>query len=287
MKSNDIVTKPFIKWAGGKFKLAKQFIEHLPRTFNPHKNKFIEPMVGSGGFFFRLSPNNAYLSDINKNLITTYQMVQNDVERLILKLEEYKKLHIDEDFFKEQKKLYNELSKKGKNNLEIAALFIYLNKTCFNGLYRENKSGEFNVPVGRKSNGELLPMSVDMDNLRKVNKLLQNVEIACHSYEQCLEEINQGDFVYIDPPYIPIDKVSFTQYSKNDFGLEDHIKLSNFLEKISEKRAFFMLSNSDTENTRKLYHRDAWRIEKFDVSRSIASKAKNRVKAKEVIITNY
>jgi DNA adenine methylase len=287
MESKSVSIKPFIKWAGGKYKLAEQLLEHLPKSFNHNKNKLIEPMVGSGGFFFRLSPKRAYLSDINKNLITTYEVVKNNVEDLTMKLESYKKLHLNEEYYKEQRNLFNELIKEDKNKLEIAALFIYLNKTCFNGLYRENSKGEFNVPVGRNSNGDLLPMSVDISNLFNVSKLLKDVDLCCHSYEKCLGQIKRGDFVYIDPPYIPVDVASFTQYSKSNFGLTEHIELSSFLEQISEKGAFFMLSNSDTEDTREIYNNKTWKIAKYSVSRSIASNAKNRGKAKEVVITNF
>ena len=154
-------------------------------------------------------------------------------------------------------------------------------------MYRENKKGEFNVPVGRKSNGDLLPMSVDFDNLRNVHKTLQNVELACHSYEKCIDGINEGDFVYIDPPYIPLDTTSFTQYSKDDFGEKNHYQLENFCSAINERGGHFMLSNSDTELTREIYLKDGRYSYEFDVQRSIASMAKNRKKAQELIITNY
>jgi DNA adenine methylase len=287
MKDSKLTAKPFVKWAGGKYRFADKLIPLISKKFNPLKNTYIEPMAGSGGFFFKYAPKYAYLSDINQNLITTYKTVRNDVHGLIMQLEHYKGLHVDEEYFYEQRKLLNQLIKKGGNELKIASLFIYLNKTCFNGLYRENSNGEFNVPVGKNSKGELLPMAYDKDNLLTLSKLLQSVEISCHGYENAIDKVNEGDFVYIDPPYIPIDHLSFTQYSKGNFGKKEHKELSNFCDSIDSKGAYFMLSNSDTEDTRDIYLKEGRFSKEFRVSRSIASKAKNRVKAKELIITNY
>tara|TARA_B100000686_G_C16581117_1_gene858177 strand:+ start:21 stop:881 length:861 start_codon:yes stop_codon:yes gene_type:complete len=281
-----IAAKPFIKWAGGKYRLAESLIKFIPTNFDLNNNTYVEPMVGSGGFFFKYEPKNAYLSDINKNLITTYDVIKNDVGSLIDSLKKYKKLH-NKTYFKKQRTLFNKLTKERENDLEIASLFIYLNKTCFNGLYRENSKGEFNVPIGRDSNGNLLPMSFDIDNLKNVHKLLQNIELACHGYEDSIDKIKEGDFVYIDPPYIPIDLKSFTKYSKDDFDKKEHKKLSDFCDSINNKGAYFMLSNSDTKDTRDIYLKEGRFSKKFSVSRSIASKGKNRVKAKEIIVTNY
>ena len=287
MVNNKHTTKPFVKWAGGKYKLADQLIPLISKKFDPLKNTYIEPMAGSGGFFFKYAPKNAYLSDINESLITTYNVIKNDVYNLIPYLIEYKKLHDNEKYFKKQKNLFNKLKKEGINKLEIASLFIYLNKTCFNGLYRENSKGEFNVPIGKNSKGELLPMNYNEDNIVAVSKVLQSVEIACHGYEKSIEKVKEGDFVYLDPPYIPLDHSSFTKYSKDDFGKKEHEQLSDFCDSINSKGAYFMLSNSDTEDTREIYLKKGRFSKGFNVSRSIASKAKNRVKAKELIITNY
>ena len=205
--------KPFIKWAGGKYRLANKLILFLPAEFNPSKNTYIEPMAGSGGFFFNYAPKQAYLSDINQNLITTYNIIKNDVNTLILSLKEHEKLH-EKEYFYDQRKKFNELIINGGIDIEIASLFIYLNRTCFNGLYRENSKGEFNVPIGSYKN----PTICNEENLFSVHKTLQPVEINCHGYEQSIKHIKENDFVYIDPPYLPIDATSFTKYSKNDFG---------------------------------------------------------------------
>jgi DNA adenine methylase len=274
--------KPFIKWAGGKYRLANKLILFLPAEFNPSKNTYIEPMAGSGGFFFNYAPKQAYLSDINQNLITTYNIIKNDVNTLILSLKEHQELH-NKEYFYDQRKKFNELIINGGTDTEIASLFIYLNRTCFNGLYRENSKGEFNVPIGSYKN----PTICNEENLLSVSKILQSIEIHCHGYEESISNIGQGDFVYIDPPYIPIDPSSFTKYSKNDFGEKQHVELSDFCDTIDKKGAFYMLSNSDTELTDKIYLQEGRFKENFLVSRTIASKAKNRNKAKEVVITNY
>ena len=287
MKDSKLTAKPFVKWAGGKYRLADKLIPLISKKFNPLKNTYIEPMAGSGGFFFKYAPKYAYLSDINQNLITTYKTVRNDVHDLIMQLEHHRELHVDEEYFYQQRKLFNQLIKKGGSELKIASLFIYLNKTCFNGLYRENSKGEFNVPVGKNSKGQLLPMAYDKDNLLALSELLKSVDIACHGYQNAIDKVKKGDFVYIDPPYIPLDHISFTQYSKGDFGIKEHKELSTFCDYIDSKEAYFMLSNSDTKDTRDIYLKEGCFSKEFVVSRSIASKAKNRTKAKELIITNY
>lgn len=276
------MSKPFVKWAGGKFRLAEQLIPFIPKSFDSSINKYIEPMVGSGGFFFKYAPNNAYLSDINNNLVITYNIIKNDVKSLIKLLKKHKKLH-SKDYFYNSRDRFNSLIKIDNVDLEVASLFIYLNRTCFNGLYRENSKGEFNVPIGSYKN----PLICDEENLKLVSKVLENVEVCCHGFDDSLKNIKTGDFVYLDPPYIPIDTSSFTKYSKNDFGLKHHEDLSSFCDKINEKGAFFMLSNSDTEFTNDIYLKEGRFVERFLVNRSIASKASNRKKAKEVIITNY
>ena len=287
--------KPFVKWAGGKYKLANDLKKLIHKKFDIKKNTYFEPMVGSGGFYFNLAPHNAYLSDINQNLITTYNSIKTDVNALIKKLEEHQKDH-NKDYFYEMRDKYNEI--KDVNTVDVASLFIYLNRTCFNGLYRENSNGKFNVPIGSYKN----PTICDSQNLLKVHKNLQNVNIGCHGYEQIIKYIKKGDFIYIDPPYIPLDPTSFTKYSKDDFGIEDHNSLSNFCDELDKLGAYYMLSNSDTELTEKIYFKinekngqflifedehDNRFSDKFLVSRTIASKAEKREKAKEVVITNY
>ncbi len=276
------MTKPFVKWAGGKYRLADRLIPLLPKRFNPLKNTYIEPMAGSGGFFFKYAPKHAYLSDINKNLITTYNIIKNDVNTLILRLKEHQELHSKEYFYNQRKK-FNKLIANTESGIEIASLFIYLNRTCFNGLYRENSKGEFNVPIGSYKN----PTICNEENLLSVNRILQTAEIHCHGYEESIKNVRENDFVYIDPPYLPVDATSFTKYSKNDFGEEHHKNLSNFCDSINDLGAYYMLSNADTDLTKKIYMNKRRYSTQFLVGRTIASKANNRVDAKEIIITNY
>ena len=286
MKKDNLKAKPFVKWAGGKYRLADELIPNIYKGFNSSSNTYFEPMVGSGGFFFKLSPNSAYLSDINTNLVNTYNVIKNELEVLLVSLdalkERFEGLHEDEkkDFYYNLREMFN--NKTDLNSSQKATFFIFLNKLCFNGLYRENSHGHFNVPIGTARF-----FNYDEENIRKVNKVLQNVEIGCHGYEDIISIIKKGDFVYLDPPYIPLDSISFTQYSKDDFGKDNHLKLSDFCNKIDQAGAYFMLSNSDTEDTRKIYSQDGRYFKNFMVNRSIASKAKNRVKAKEIIVTNY
>jgi len=270
--------KPFIKWAGGKYRLANKLILYLPAEFNSSENTYIEPMVGSGGFFFKYAPKQAYLSDINQNLINTYDIIKNDVESLITRLEVHQFKHSD-TYFYEMRDEFNKLIKEKGDSLDLAALFIYLNRTCFNGLYRENSNGEFNVPIGSYKN----PLICDEDNLRSAYKVLQDITIECHGYEHIKPE--KGDFVYLDPPYIPLDKTSFTKYSSDDFAEKDHRNLVDFCSKLNDDGIFFMISNSSTPLTKEIYGQ--FTLKEIQVMRTIAGSHSKRGMAKELIITNY
>jgi DNA adenine methylase len=267
--------KPFVKWAGGKYRIADQLNSFKPKVFN----RYFEPMVGSGGLFFSNPAKKAYLSDINSKLINTYKVIKNQatLEELIHELHLIKSITHSKDSYKQ---IRDEFNKDDVNYINSAVYFIYLNKMCFNGLYRENSKGHFNVPMGDKRT-----FSVDEDNLRSVSKVLQDIDIEYHNYEDIKPK--KGDFVYFDPPYIPLDKISFTKYSKNDFNRDEHIKLSEFCSELTESGVYFMLSNSDTVESRDIYSSKERYIKSFLVQRNIASKAKNRKKVKELIITNY
>ena len=273
------MSKPFVKWAGGKYALASTLKEYLPSDFD--NLRYFEPMVGGGGMFFRLNLSSAYLSDINEKLINTYQCIKEDVNSVIHHLKSYEKHHHDNDeYYYAQREKFNENS---SDKFEMASLFIYLNKTCFNGLYRENSKGEFNVPKGRTSSGTVT--ICDEDNLVSCSKLFENIEFECHSYEDILPNIDSNSFVYLDPPYLPLNKVSFTKYTKDDFTEQMHFDLKHFCDKLSEEGARFMMSNSDTEKTREIYSR--YDMKEILVNRSVGSSSKSRKKAAELIITNY
>ena len=272
------MSKPFIKWAGGKYRLADKLIQYLPSKFDSSRNTYIEPMVGSGGFFFKHAPKQAYLSDINENLINTYNVIKNDVQYLIMKLEVHASKH-DANYFYKMRDKFNKLVKEKGDPVDIAALFIYLNRTCFNGLYRENSNGEFNVPIGDYKN----PLVADIGNLGSVHYLLQDITIKCHGYEHI--KPNEGDFVYFDPPYIPLDKTSFTKYSSDDFVEKDHRKLADFCSKLDDDGVFFMISNSSTKLTKEIYSQ--FTLKEIQVMRTIAGSHSKRGMANELIITNY
>ena len=273
------MSKPFIKWAGGKFKLAAQLSNYLPENFS--NLQYFEPMIGGGGMFFHLKPDSAYLSDINPKLINTYNCIKKDVFSIIDFLKDFENQHYtNEEFYNMQRKRFNfeQLSK-----IEMAALFIYLNKTCFNGLYRENSKGEFNVPKGRASSGKAT--ICDKENLISCSKLFENINFGCHSYESIFSNLNSSSFVYFDPPYIPLKQDSFTKYAKDDFSVQMHYDLKDFCNKLDNLGVKFMLSNSDTSKTREIY--GAFQMNEILVNRSVGSTSKTRKKAAELIITNY
>lgn len=275
--------KPFVKWVGGKRQLLKQFRLmdlYPPDHFDPTKNSYFEPFVGGGAVFFDLLPEKAYLSDLNSELVTTYNVIKNDVDSLILKLKKYK---YDKDFF---------LTIRAQNitklsALEIAARFIYLNRTCFNGMYRVNKSGQFNVPFGKYTN----PQICDEDNLLKVSEALKNVEIAHQDYKAVLKKAKKGDFIYFDPPYHPVSKTaSFTSYTNESFLDKEQTELRDTYLELHKRGCFVMLSNSDTPFINKIYTeiKDfGVKINKVDAGRAINSDAKKRGKIKEILVTNY
>lgn len=283
-KSNSVVDhvepKPFVKWVGGKRQLLKQFKEKnlFPREFNERTNTYYEPFVGGGAVFFELLPMNAVLSDLNIELVTTYNVIKNQVEELIASLRKH--IYEKEYFLKVRAWQVEELS-----DVEIASRFIYLNRTCFNGVYRVNKKGQFNVPFGRYKN----PRILDEYNLLAVSRSLKDIDIRKQSFEVVLESAKKGDFIYFDPPYFPINKTSsFTSYTKEDFLEEDQTRLKEIFLRLNEKGCFIMLSNSDTEFINSLYsgYKNI-RINKVRASRAINSKAEKRGYLSEVVVTNY
>lgn len=275
----EVSSVAFIKWAGGK----NQLIEQLTPLFPKKIDRYFEPFVGSGAVFFHIiqtyHPKEVFLSDMNEELIITYKVIQKNVELLIKKLKVHKL-----EFQKNQKEyfyLIRKLDSKTLSDEERAARFIFLNRTCFNGLYRENSKGEFNVPIGSYKN----PDVVQEDRIRLANKLLKNVKIEKMSFEKTLPQIKKGDFVYLDPPYHPLHATSFTKYSKNDFSEKDQIKLREYFDALTKKGALCMESNSHANFIMREYKNYTIKIVK--ATRRINSDAKNRGKINEVVILNY
>jgi DNA adenine methylase len=280
--SNAVVKpKPFVKWVGGKRQLISQFKDlniYPPKEFNSDKNRYFEPFIGGGAVFFDLLPKNSYISDLNKELIITYNVIKNDVEHLI---ESLKKHTYSKDYF-----LKIRSSEIGiLSDIEVASRFIYLNRTCFNGLYRVNSKGQFNVPFGKYSN----PLICDEVNLRIVSQALKNVFITNQDYKKIEDIAEAGDFVYLDPPYYPINKTSsFTSYTKENFLEKEQIELRDHFKKLSDKGCYVMLSNSDTLFIKEIYSEiPDITINKIKAGRSINSNSNKRGKITEVVITNY
>ena len=273
--------KPFVKWVGGKRQLLRQFRElglYPPEDFNPITNSYYEPFVGGGAVFFDLLPKNAELSDLNNELVTTYNVIKNNVDELIQSLQKH--IYDKEYYLKVRAKKIEDLS-----YVEVASRFIFLNRTGFNGLYRVNKSGQFNVPFGRYNN----PVICDEDNLRRVSNALQDVTITHQDYKHVLKTAKSGDFIYLDPPYYPINATSsFTSYTAEGFLEKEQTELRDTFVKLHEKGCFVMLSNSDTPFINELYYGiDGIIINKITAGRSINSKGSGRGKITEVLVTNY
>ncbi len=273
--------KPFVKWVGGKRQLLRQFRElglYPPEDFNPMTNTYYEPFVGGGAVFFDLLPKNAELSDLNNELVTTYNVIKNNVDELIQSLQKH--IYDKEYYLEVRAKKIEDLS-----YVEVASRFIFLNRTGFNGLYRVNKSGQFNVPFGRYNN----PVICDEDNLRRVSNALQDVTITHQDYKHVLKTAKSGDFIYLDPPYYPINATSsFTSYTAEGFLEKEQTELRDTFVKLHEKGCFVMLSNSDTPFINELYSGiDGIIINKITAGRSINSKGSGRGKITEVLVTNY
>lgn len=273
--------KPFVKWVGGKRQLLAQFRRlnlYPPEKFDVKTGRYFEPFVGGGAVFFDLLPEEGFLSDLNKELITTYNVIKNDVDRLIKTLKKHK---TDKEYFlKVRAQDPNAL-----NKLSVASRFIFLNRTCFNGMYRVNSKGGFNVPYGKYSN----PLICDEDNLRKVSKALRYVDIKHQDYKEVLKKAKKGDFVYFDPPYYPVSKTaSFTSYTAESFLDKEQTELRDTFLELNKKGCFVMLSNSDTPFINKIYSGfKGIRISKVEAGRAINSNGLGRGKITEVLVTNY
>jgi DNA adenine methylase len=262
---------PFLKWAGGKSELLPEIEKRLPRSFNT----YWEPFIGGGALYFRISPASAVISDANEELVNCYQVVRDKVEELIEALR--RRSNSREYFLRIRKVQPWQLEP-----VERAARLIYLNKTCYNGLYRVNQKGEFNVPFGRYEN----PRICDESGLREASRILQRAEIICRDFRHLLYKAQPGDFVYFDPPYSPLSKTSsFTGYSEAPFDHREQKALRQVFNALAERGCHVMLSNSDTEFTRKLYHR--FSLQAVQASRAINCNADKRGKISELIITNY
>jgi DNA adenine methylase len=269
------VAAPFVKWAGGKRSIIGELVKRLPPTIGD----YYEPFMGGAALYFELQQclqRQTFLSDINWDLVITFQVVKKSPKELIAKLEEHAKKDSVEYFYEVRRQ--QELD----NAVDVAARFIYLNKTCYNGLYRVNKKGEFNVP-----RGQLGPSSyvVQKENILASSKALQKATIQEHEFDKISPK--SGDFVYLDPPYHPSDSTSFTKYTKLDFSEKDQIRLRDFATELTKNKVNVMLSNSDTKYVLNLYDAEIWHIDKIRAPRFVNCKANGRGAVNELVITNY
>ena len=277
-KSNNKLVAPVLKWVGGKRQLLGTLTPLLPQRITT----YCEPFVGGGALLFNLQPNTAYVNDINGDLIRVYNVIKSDVESLIAALQEYKN---EADFFyavrdwDRDKEKYSSLS-----DVQKAARILYLNKTCYNGLFRVNNAGEFNSPFGNYRN----PNIVNAPTLRAVNSYLNTatVHLSSTDYAEVLKTLPKGIFVYLDPPYDPVsDTSSFTGYSKGGFTRNDQIRLRECCDDLNARGLKFMLSNSATDFIKEQY--SAYHITVVQAKRAVNSDSTKRGEVDEVVVRNY
>lgn len=273
--------RPFLKWVGGKGQLLKDMSPLFPLRFN----SFYEPFVGGGAVFFHLIPEIAHLNDINGKLITTYKIIKSRPRVLIDTLKDIEVEYLAKSEVERKKYFLDKRSAFNRNDssdLDTAALTIFLNKTCFNGMYRENSKGEFNVPFGKYVN----PKICDEENINLCSKALKKVKLSSVGYAKAVESAEKGDFIYLDPPYDPLSSSSsFTSYSKTSFAKKEQIDLRDLFVSLDKRGCYVMLSNSATDFIKDIYQGYNFNIVK--ARRSINSKASERGEIDEIVVMNY
>lgn len=270
---------PFVKWAGGKRQLIPQIRYRMPEKYND----YYEPFVGGGAVIFNLLPANALINDINKALINTYRTICNEPDAFLKEVN-----RLDNDMWEDGKKYYysirehyNDKLMRSEYGVELAALFVFINKHCFNGLYRVNGKGLFNVPYNNSRR-----VSIDEDVIMATSEYLRGVTIKDGDFEQACKNAKKGDFVFIDSPYAPLNPTSFESYTKEGFDIESHKRLAKLYDELTARGCYCMLTNHNTELINELYGNKDYKIDVVSVKRMINSDASNRV-GKEVIICNY
>lgn len=295
------IARPFVKWAGGKSQLLNEIQNSYPPELGKSIKRYCEPFVGGGAVLFDILSNyemdKVIINDINSELINTYRQIKDNLDELLEQLfemqEKYWSKNKEEqsNYYYKKRLLFNSLNKKDdfQDNLKKAALFIFLNRTCFNGLYRVNKQGQFNVPIGSYKK----PIICDSENLRLVSYLLNKVDILCGDFSKCLNLITIDTFVYIDPPYRPISETAmFTSYNEKNFDDNEQIRLGHFVDDIHRINAKVIVSNSDPKNVCKednffdnLYKE--YEIQRVTAKRMINCNGSRRGDINELLITNY
>ncbi|MFO1444338.1 DNA adenine methylase [Bacillus sp. Bva_UNVM-123] len=269
--------QPFLKWAGGKRQLLPEIRKYIPTKINT----YYEPFIGAGAVLFDIQPEKAVINDINIELVNVYQVIKSNADELI---EDLKKHENDKEYFYEIRNLDRTPAYMELSPIERASRIIYLNKTCFNGLFRVNSKGQFNVPFGKYKN----PQIVNEHVIRAVHSYLStnDVQILNTDFEKVVEGAKEGDFIYLDPPYDPVSSTSsFTSYSLDGFNREDQQRLKNLFVELDRRGCNVLLSNSATDFIKELY--EDYHIEIVSASRHINAKASGRGKIDEVLVMNY
>lgn len=277
--------QPFLRWAGGKRKLADLLIDSIPNDFDPEVNRYFEPFIGGGAVLFTLGdPNknlyipgkNVFLNDSNPDLVITYKIVKNEIDALTKKLSTLAK-----DTGKEAYDRIRNYSPKG--DVSRAARFIYLNKTCFNGLWRVNSKGIFNVPFGKLKN----PKIFDKENLQACSKRLQGAHITGLDFSKAVMKATRGDLVYFDPPYLPLSSsANFSKYAKDDFSKNDHVRLAETIKVLIDKGVHVILSNSDTDQSREIFG-PILNLRQIPMNRSISASGTSRKPVMEILGVSF
>ena len=277
-----VTPKPFVKWAGGKRQLISTLNENLPESFGT----YFEPFLGGGALLFNmLTENNkqkCIISDLNSDLVLAYATIRDNVDDLISSLKQHEKY-----YQKDSKSYYYSVRESTpKKEIEKTSRLLFLNRTCFNGLYRVNSKGKFNVPLGKYTN----PNIVNEENLRSVSHILSSskVKIQCRDFEAVLRDAKKGDLVYFDPPYQPVtETANFTSYTNKNFTYDDLNRLFVLCTKLDEKGCSVLLSNSDSKEVANMFSKKPWKINKIKANRSINSNSTKRTGHFELLIKNY
>lgn len=270
---------PFVKWAGGKRQLLSQIKTRMPETYH----HYYEPFVGGGAVIFELQPANALINDINRALMNTYEQICNVPDEFLRAVNRFDE-EIWEDgkaYYYSLRERYNDKLMKEEYDVELAALFVFMNKHCFNGLYRVNGKGLFNVPYNNSRRA-----SVNEEAIRDISKYLQKITIEKGDFENACADAGKGDFVFLDSPYAPLNPTSFESYTKEGFDIESHRRLAKLYDELTARGCYCMLTNHNTALINELYGDKGYKIDVVSVKRMINSDARGRV-GEEVIICNY
>lgn len=270
---------PFVKWAGGKRQLIPQIRERMPKSYN----RYYEPFVGGGAVTFELLPMDAVINDINRALINTYRKIADSLEEFLAEINGLDEAMPEDgkEYYYSLREHYNDKLMKEEYDVELAALFVFINKHCFNGLYRVNGKGLFNVPYNNSRRE-----SCDEGTIKAVSEYLKRVTILDGDFQAACKTAEKGDFVFIDSPYAPLNPTSFESYTKEGFDIESHERLAAVFDELTARGCYCMLTNHNTELINSLYSNKGYKMDVVSVKRMINSDASHRV-GEEVIICNY